>query len=182
MEHNPIQTMLDEHEIICKAENIVENLDKCWEVNPDKYKATVNVLITFFREYADGYHHRKEEDVLFPAINNHPDFVLQEIIDEFETHHEDFREYTETIEEAINSGDFEKSYIELNNYLQDLLDHIGAENDELFVLAETLMDEDDLETIYFKFKDIDMELGESRKEELEESIDALFVMDSFFSD
>ena len=56
-----------------------------------------------------------------------------------------------------------------------MLDHIGAENDELFSLAENLMGEDDLETIYFKFKDIDMELGEDRKRELEESISVLMV-------
>jgi len=173
MEHNPIQTMLDEHEIICQTEEIIENLDKTWETDTDKYKETVSTLITFFKEYADGYHHRKEEDVLFPAIHDHPDFVLQEILEEFETHHEDFREYTIEIENAIAEGDFEKSYKELNNYLQDLLDHIGAENDELFSLAENLMDEDDLETIFFKFKDIDMELGEERKLELEQSLDAL---------
>jgi len=173
MEHNPIQTMLDEHEVICQAEEIIENLDKTWETDADKYKTTVATLITFFREYADGYHHRKEEEVLFPAINDHPDFVLQEIIEEFETHHEDYRDYTKVIEETIEEGDFEKSYKELNNYLQDLLDHIAAENDELFVLAETLMEEDDLETIYFKFKDIDLELGEDRKVELEKSIGIL---------
>lgn len=173
MEHNPIDTMLDEHEVICQAEGIIEGLDKTWENDSEKYKETVATLITFFREYADAYHHRKEEEVLFPAINDHPDFVLQEIVEEFETHHEDFREYTVAIEEAINDGDYDKSYKELNSYLQDLLDHIGAENDELFVLAETLMDDDDLETIYFKFKDIDMELGEDRKLELEKSITAL---------
>ena len=100
---------------------------------------------------------------------------MQEIIEEFETHHEDFRDYTKVIEETIEEGDFEKSYKELNNYLQDLLDHIAAENDELFVLAETLMEEDDLETIYFKFKDIDLELGEERKVELEESIAGLMA-------
>jgi len=173
MEHNPIETMLEEHEIICQAEGIIESLDGSWESDLERYKKSVSILITFFQEYADGFHHRKEEEVLFPAINDHPDFVLQEIIEEFETHHEDFREYTSAIEDALNDGDYEKSYAELNNYLQDLLDHIGAENDELFVLAETLMDDDDLETIYFKFKDIDMELGEERKLELEKSIASL---------
>ena len=162
--------MLDEHEIICQAETIIKNLDKTWETDAEKYKKTVTILITFFREYADGYHHHKEEEVLFPAIHDHPDFVLQEIIEEFETHHEDFRAYTKTIEEAVNEGDYEKSYQELNAYLQDLLDHIAAENDELFPLAESLMEEDALETIYFKFKDIDLELGEDRKKELEESV------------
>ena len=175
MEHNPIETMLDEHEVICSTETIIEGLDKLWESDQEQYKKTISLLITFFREYADGYHHRKEEDVLFPEINNHPDFVLQEIIEEFENHHEDFRDYTKEIEAAIEDGDFEKSYKELNNYLQDLLDHIAAENDELFVLAEALMDDDELETIYFKFKDIDLELGEDRKNELEQSVASLLV-------
>ncbi len=175
MEHNPIQTMLDEHDIICQAEGIIESLDKTWETDTEQYAAAVNTLITFFREYADGYHHRKEEEVLFPAINDHPDFVLQEMIDEFQIHHEDFRTYISLIEIALKEEEYEKTYQGLNNYVQDLLDHIGAENDELFVLAETLMDEEDLETIYFKFKDIDLELGEDRKRELEESVAALMV-------
>lgn len=170
MEHNPIQTMLDEHEVICSTENIIKRLENNWTINPQKYEQDVTELIHFFREYADGYHHRKEEEILFPEIKNHPDFVLQEILDEFEQHHEDFRDYTSEIERALEAGDYEKSYKELNDYLQDLLDHIGAENDELFVLAESLMSEEELETIYFKFKDIDMELGEENKTELEKRI------------
>lgn len=167
--------MLDEHEVICKTESIIENLNQLWESDIEKYTEIVTTLISFYREYADGYHHRKEEEVLFPAIKNHPDFVLQEIIDEFEQHHEDFRDYTKEIEEAIAEGDYQKSYQELNNYLQDLLDHIAAENDELFVLAESLLGEEELETIFFKFKDIDMELGQVRKTELEEKISTIEI-------
>ncbi|MCB0482198.1 MAG: hemerythrin domain-containing protein [Flavobacteriales bacterium] len=170
MEHNPIQTMLHEHDVITSTEHIIKSLDGHWNTDADKYKSTVEALVHFFREYADGYHHRKEEEILFPAINNHPDFVLQEIVEEFETHHEDFREYATEILDALSSDEFGKAYKVLTTYLNDLLDHIGAENDELFVLAETLMDEGDLETIYFKFKDIDMELGEERKVELENSL------------
>ncbi len=175
MKNNPIQTMLDEHEVICKTEAIIENLNQLWESDIEKYTELVTTLISFYREYADSYHHRKEEEVLFPAIKNHPDFVLREIIDEFEQHHEDFRDYTKEIEQAIVEGNYEKSYQELNNYLQDLLDHIAAENDELFVLAESLLGEEELETIFFKFKDIDMELGQDRKTELEEKISAIEI-------
>jgi hemerythrin-like domain-containing protein len=170
MKKNPIQILLDEHETICKVEEIINNINGTWEVNSEKYEETVLTLINFFREYADENHHRKEEEVLFPAISNHPDFILNEIIVELEQHHEDFREYTQEIEAALKEKDFERSYKELSNYLEDLLDHIAVENDELFVLAETLLDEEYLETIYFKFKDIDMELGEDRNAELEEII------------
>lgn len=167
--------MLDEHEVICKTESIIENLNQLWESDIEKYTEIVTTLISFYREYADSYHHRKEEEVLFPAIENHPDFVLQEIIDEFNQHHEDFRDYTKEIEQAIMESNYEKSYQELNNYLQDLLDHIAAENDELFVLAESLLGEEELETIFFKFKDIDMELGQVRKTELEEKISTIEI-------
>ncbi len=170
MENNPIDIMYAEHEIIMKAEDVIARNEGLWKNDVEAYTSLVTQLIEFFREYADGYHHHKEELVLFPAINEHPDFVLQELIDEFNEHHVSFREYTQEIEEALSEGNYEKSYAELMAYTSDLLDHIAAENDELFVLAETLLSENELETIFFKFKDIDMELGEERKLEFEKSI------------
>ncbi|MGE0560549.1 MAG: hemerythrin domain-containing protein [Flavobacteriales bacterium] len=173
MENNPIKVMYDEHKIIKKAEQIIDNIDGVWEKDTTSYIEMVENLIIFFKEYADGYHHRKEEDVLFPAIYNHPDFVLQGIIDEFEQHHESFRDYTKEIQEALDNEEFPKSYNLLQEYCNDLLDHIAAEDEELFVLAENLLSENELETIFFKFKDIDMELGESRKKELEDIISTI---------
>lgn len=173
MEHNPLTVMYNEHDVIVKAEKVIKNLANTWENNPEEYAEKVKKLVEFFREYADGYHHRKEEEVLFPAVHDHPDFVLQEIIEEFENHHEDFREYAAEIIESLNDNDYTRSYKILKQYIGDLLDHIAAENDELFVLAENLMDENQLETIYFKFKDIDMELGESRKIDFENLISSL---------
>jgi hemerythrin-like domain-containing protein len=172
MEHNPLTVMYNEHDVIVKAEKVIKNLENTWENNPEEYAEKVKKLVEFFREYADGYHHRKEEEVLFPAVHDHPDFVLQDIIDEFNTHHEDFREYASEIIESVDDNDYARSYKILKQYIGDLLDHIAAENDELFVLAESLMDENQLETIYFKFKDIDMELGEERKIEFEEMIES----------
>ena len=67
-------------------------------------------------------------------------------------------------------NDYAESYKYLTNYMRDLNDHISAEDDELFVLAENLFDQQQLDTIYFRFKDIDMELGEARKKALEEMI------------
>jgi hemerythrin-like domain-containing protein len=173
MEHNVIQTMLDEHELICKSEAIVEQLKDTWESNPEGYVETARQLLTFFREYADGYHHRKEEEILFPALIDSPEFTLDEMVEEFEAHHQDFRDTLAEIESLLQSNEMKESFGLLESYLQDLLDHIGAENDELFVLAENLLEPDELETLYFKCKDIDMELGEARKLELEQQLEGL---------
>lgn len=167
MANNPIKMMTDEHEIISSLENVVKALDGFWKIDAEIYKSIVNEMIAFFRQYSDGYHHQKEENIFFPAINSHPDFTLHEIIDELNQHHEDFREYTREIVSALEENDFEKSYLELASYFDNLLDHIAVENDELFVMAENFLDDDDAEIMYFKFMDSDMELGESRKRELE---------------
>ena len=84
--NNPIKVMYDEHEIIKKSEKTINDIDCLWEEDASRYIEIVTQLIDFFRNYSDGYHHHKEEGILFPAIKNHPDFVLQEMIDEFETY------------------------------------------------------------------------------------------------
>jgi len=168
MEHDPVKMLYEEHEVIVNAVEQALELENTWEADPDSYQARTLELVDFFKEYADGYHHRKEEDILFPAIKDHPDFVLQEVIDEFIQHHEDFREYARQVREAIGEGDLAGSFKLLKAYGNDLLDHIAAENDELFVMAESLFSEDELQTLFFRFKDADMELGEGRKAELEQ--------------
>ncbi|HMW96335.1 MAG TPA: hypothetical protein PJ983_03720, partial [Flavobacteriales bacterium] len=63
----------------------------------------------------------------------------------------------------------------LTRYMRDLEDHISAENDELFVLAENLLGKKEREDVYFRFMDIDRQLGEDRKKELEELLAAVKV-------
>jgi hemerythrin-like domain-containing protein len=171
--NNPIETLLQEHEIISEAADIIDKLDNLWETDAKAYNKVATGMLEFFSEYADGYHHRKEEDILFPALNDQPNFVLHEMIDEFESHHEDFRNYTNEIRDALKENNFTSSYSTLKEYKEDLLDHIAAENDELFVLAENMIDEGTLESIYFRFQDLEMELGAERKKGLEEMIERL---------
>ena len=171
--NNPVNVLMDEHDIIKKLEKSLNKLEGLWEKDAAKYKATLGNTLRFLKEYSDGYHHHKEEEVLFPALEEHPEFILSSIITEMNEHHENFREYTAGIAEALQNDNFRKAQDILKKYLNELLDHIAIENDELFVLAESLFDEEQLETIFFKFKDIDMELGESKKAELEKFPDEL---------
>ncbi len=163
---NPIQVMRDEHEIISGAEQVVQLLDHFWEKGEEEFIKHVRSLISFFREYSDRYHHYKEEQVLFPEMENLNDFVVNSLVSELKDHHELFREYTKSIEAYLNENQFEKAYSILNTYMDELLDHIAAENDELFVMAESLFSERELEMMFYKFRDIDVELGEHKKDRL----------------
>lgn len=173
MSNSPVNVLMNEHDVIKKIENSLTKLDGLWEKDATKYKTTLEKILQFLKEYSDGYHHHKEEEVLFPALENHPEFILSSIITEMNEHHENFREYTAGIAEALQENNFPKAQTIFKKYLNELLDHIAIENDELFVLAESLFDEAQLETMFFKFKDIDMELGESKKVDLEKFPDEI---------
>jgi hemerythrin-like domain-containing protein len=164
--NNPIQVILDEHEIISGAEKTVQLLDHYWEKSEEEFIKQVHSLIIFFREYSDKYHHFKEEQILFPELENLGDFAVNALVSELKEHHEIFREYTLSIERFLGERQFEKAYAILCTYMNELLDHIAAENDELFVMAESLLSEADQETMYFKFMDLDIDLGEDRKVQL----------------
>lgn len=173
MENNPAEMLMNEHDIIKRVEAVIHSMDKLWEKDPEKYKAMVTRMLYFFKEYSDKFHHYKEEEVLFPEMRNHPDFVLDEIIEELEEHHVMFREYAKDIRESIENDEPEKAHKILKKYISNLLDHIAIEDDELFSMAQSLFTEEQFEKLYFRFKDIDLELGEKFKEDLEKIPDEL---------
>ncbi|HEX5625468.1 MAG TPA: hemerythrin domain-containing protein [Saprospiraceae bacterium] len=172
-DHNPIQYLMQEHEVITGTMPLVNRLDRLWETDPAQYEQSIRYLLDFYRAYADRYHHRKEEDILFEALRELPDFTLDEIIDELESHHESFRERIQGIDAALDESRFQEAQGRLSEYLGLLLDHIAIEDDELFVMAENLFKEQDLENMYFRFLDSDAELGMKDKQDLVNRLDQL---------
>lgn len=168
MENNPMYVLNREHEIICRLEAVVKSLRGQWATDENVYRESVSNVLRFLKEYSDSYHHFKEEEVLFPAISNHPDFNLDAVLHELLEHHENFREYAADINLAVNDGKWNDAQQILEKYFGQLLDHIAIENDELFIMAENLFSEKEREELYFRFADVDRDLGEDRKKELEE--------------
>lgn len=166
METNPVKTLMHEHAIIEESMQAAEKLSLLLN-NGEVYKTKLIALLDFFRKYSDAYHHQKEEQILFPALLQHPDFKLDEIIDELNEHHSSFREYIQEIEEYISKNQLQEAQKILEQYVNELRDHIAIENDELFVMTENLFSDDELEKMYFLFEDIDRDLGLTEKKNLE---------------
>ncbi|RLD22601.1 MAG: hypothetical protein DRI69_00710 [Bacteroidetes bacterium] len=166
MNHNGIEYLVAEHDIISSVEDLLPRLDGYWNIDKEVYEEAVKLLITFFREYGDKFHHYKEEQVLFPRLNSNYEFSQPTLVEELEDHHEFFREYVSSLENSLQNKDYEKVQGTLKSYVRDLLDHIGAENDELFVMAESLFSEEELEAMYFDFVDYDRDIGEETKQQL----------------
>lgn len=171
---NPfIKLLYDEHAVIVNAIDTAKQLRQLAGKDDTLYEKTLRKLIRFFREYADKYHHYKEELILFPEMNRRNELLGDGIVKEMFDNHEEFRLRIGRIVQNLDRKDYLSAQAELEKYAEALLDHIAVENDEVFQIAEQLLTEPELEKIGHRFMDCDRELGEKLKEDLVDMAESL---------
>ncbi len=162
------QILFDEHEVILKA---IEQASAILQQNDlSAHKDELLWYVRFFREYGDEYHHQKEEEILFRFIEENNEMLGGGLISSLTDHHNEFREALRNAQDALLNAQWDSAKKILNAYFSDMRDHIGAENDELFISSDTMLSDQEKETIYFRFMDKDRELGDERKSDLENKI------------
>lgn len=167
---NALQQLYDEHETIMA---MIDRMRALLDSNDRADRADeLREILSFFREYADGFHHAKEEKVLFPRLRQLAP-MLESIVGDLSEHHEMFRETLQLAEATLEAGDWIDVERILDGYASALCDHISAENDELFVVADEMLDEAEKERIAFLFVDCDEERGVGRKRLLEANANAI---------
>ncbi len=163
-----LKVLYNEHTIIVNAIDIARQSAELININNTLYEKTVRELIRFFRLYADQYHHYKEEDILFPEMAKKNEMLSEGVLKEMLENHDDFRELIQNIEANLNVKNYEKTQQLIFEYTDALLDHIAVENEEVFIIAESLFSEIELENLKYKFEDCDRELGLKLKIDFEE--------------
>lgn len=162
-----VQLLTKEHEVIRIA--IAKTLALFSSGTSDNtHSEELKMRLDFFKNYADQYHHKKEEQVLFPEMIKRNEMLEFGVVHEMLENHEDFREMILEIETLIDEEDLVSAQKEFQSYSEKLLEHMAVEDDEVFQIAETLISEDELLTIYYRFQDCDRELGELQKMQLEQ--------------
>lgn len=162
-----IELLYNEHLVIKSVVSFREHLKQLSGSDPGKFRTEIKPLIDFFRSYADKFHHYKEEKILFPMMCERNEMLKDSIIEEMLDNHRDFRIMVGKIETASEEDNSAAAVKELFAYSEMLLNHIAAEDDELFQIAETLFTESELDKMFFDFEDIDRELGNNIKSEYE---------------
>jgi hemerythrin-like domain-containing protein len=74
------------------------------------------------------------------------------------------------IESLNNAGEFDESFKKFEKYNHELLNHIAVEDDEVFQMALSILDSDDLDKIYYRFLDTDSNLGMDNKLAMEKMV------------
>ena len=139
-----IEILVEEHESILKMIKVTEiilNTDDAAKIN----MAHIESIIDFVKNFADKYHHLKEEDVLFIEMEKHGMSTRFGPIAVMLAEHDEGRNYINQAVDSIDKfklGDtsaFGKIKGNLLNYCTLLTNHIAKENNILYPMAEQIL-------------------------------------------
>ena len=163
-----IADLMNEHEAIRSAIQILEKMITAIEKNTSVDKKDIHDFIGFLKEFADKCHHGKEEGLLFPAMiaagvpdRSGPIGVML-------AEHAQGRKLIRDMEESISTDvDRIKLAQAAREYANFLRNHIQKENTVLFPMAEKVLTETQLEKLYEGFEEHEEKvIGQGRHEEL----------------
>jgi hemerythrin-like domain-containing protein len=148
MKRNVTQVMVDEHQLILRMIALVERNTALLEAGKFRNWQFYLDAVDFIRNYADRFHHAKEEDVLFAALIRNGMPEKHSPIEAMHMEHDQGRAHVRAMEEASQralDGETSQSVIIIENargYAALLRGHIEKENDILYPLAERVLPED----------------------------------------
>ncbi|PLX79961.1 MAG: cation-binding protein [Desulfuromonas sp.] len=148
MKTNVTQVMVDEHKLILRMIALVEKNTELLEQGKFHNWKFYLDAVDFIRNYADRFHHAKEEDVLFVELINNGMPEKQSPIEAMHMEHDQGRAHVRALEEAAQKsldGETGQTAIIAESakvYAALLRWHIEKEDDILYPLAERVLPEE----------------------------------------
>jgi len=158
------ELLSDEHRVIERVLTVVEKLTQTpVESAIENWKKALD----FFRYFADQCHHFKEEQVLFPAMEEHGIPRDGGPIGMMLTEHEEGRGYVRTmmaaltLAEARNEAAKDTLLNSARSYIRLLREHIQKEDEILFKIADDIISPDEQKELLRSFEEHEAkEIGE----------------------
>lgn len=148
MKTNVTRVMSDEHQLILRMIALVEQNTQLLEEGRFKNLQFFIDAVDFIRNYADRFHHAKEEDVLFIELIKNGMPEKQSPIEAMHMEHEQGRAYVRGMEAAAQKaldgwpGQIPVIAENAKGYAKLLRDHIDKEDNILYPLAERVLPEE----------------------------------------
>jgi hemerythrin-like domain-containing protein len=101
--------------------------------------AFFRAVVDFVREFADGSHHRKEEDHLFPALERRGIQRHMGPIGVMLHEHEEGREHAREMDRLIAAADLPKLCVRGRAYAALMRGHILKEEQALFMMGRSVL-------------------------------------------
>jgi len=121
----------------------------------DARRRQVQDVLEFVRNFADRFHHAKEEDLLFPQFED-----AGEIIAAMRAEHETGRSHVRAAAAALAAGDGAAVASHLSAYGALLTEHIRKEDEILYPWMNRSLSDAQVGRLYAAFREVEARFGE----------------------
>jgi hemerythrin-like domain-containing protein len=144
---NITNVLSDEHQNILKVIDIV--LNECNKIEEGKKvdKIFFDKVINFIKKYADGFHHAKEENILFTEMLDNLENMHCNPIPVMLNEHDEGREYVKEMIESLEQNNDVNLLGNARGYCYLLQNHIFKEDNILYPMAEESLDDNQKQKI-----------------------------------
>lgn len=150
----PIKMLVDEHDkiraFLAKVPGICEILSTKSEFD----RELILDCVFFIRNYADKFHHAKEEDILFKYVDENND-IIKAMYEE----HTLGRGYVRSMVEAAEKEDRDAAVKALNDYCDLLTQHTKKEDEILYPWIDRELSTRQVGEMYEKFSAVNKAYG-----------------------
>jgi hemerythrin-like domain-containing protein len=130
-------------------------------VNRSKEIGHFELVVELIRKFADGLHHAKEEDLLFPLLGEKGFSPEHGPVAVMLSEHTQGREFVKGALEGIKEfkngkqGELQSIYENLGNYAYLLQNHISKENNILFRMADQVFSNEEQRRLLIQFGEVE---------------------------
>ena len=161
MNDTPTEQLRQEHELVLMVVEAMDREVAFIEATGRVHQERVAQMIDFTRSFTDGYHHAKEEDLLFPLLEERS-AAAGGTVSVLLSEHEAARDCIRAIDGALPAAAHDEAArnvvaenLRLYAFLLPL--HIGKEDTILFELADQLLSDQEQELLAADFEGIEGE-------------------------
>jgi hemerythrin-like domain-containing protein len=151
----------NDHVHILRLCDVMERMSDNDNIDP----AQLENVVSLIRNFADGLHHKKEEDLLFPKMAEKGFSPTQGPVAVMLHEHEEGRKYVRGIAENIplyisgDKGALKTIVSNMVGYAGLLKNHIAKENNILFRMADNALSGDEQEALLVEFGEAEKSLA-----------------------
>lgn len=177
---NPTEELKSEHQAIKRMLQILDKMCGQIESGEQVDPAHLDTVVEFIRVFADKCHHGKEEDLLFPAMEEAGVPREGGPIGVMLIEHTQGRDYVKNMADsatAYKSGQREAAGVfaaNARNYVSLLAQHIDKEDNILYPIADMHISNEKKQELHEAFARVEHEvIGHGRHEAFHEDLDRL---------
>ena len=172
----PLEDLEHEHRLIERVLAVLEAAERRLDCGEEVSADLLEQALTFVRGFADGCHHAKEEQGLFPVLAGKGPMIKGGPVKVLSADHEAGRKLMRDLEGAIaamRAGRAEgrvEARQAIGLYTQMLRRHIAKEEEVLFRLAEMLISDEEAEALAEHFERVEEQTGAGAHERYESMV------------